>query len=281
MTSKYKIRKIIYLAFVYFLMVIFLLITLYPIIWMVGGSLKEESEFFSNIWGLPRNPQFKNYIEAWKKSDFGHKFVNSVITTGSFLLILIPMNCCAGYALARVKFKFRKLIYTYLLLGIMIPAGVLAMPTFTIVNNLGLLNTRIGLILVYAGQAISFGMFIMRNYFISLPKQLEEAAKIDGATNFGAFTKIILPLAMPGIVTQIIFSGLANWNEYLRASILIRNTARQTIPLGMAAFANQDQSINYPVMFAGLTLATLPVVIIYLLAQKAFVKGATAGAVKG
>ena len=137
------------------------------------------------------------------------------------------------------------------------------------------------MILVYAGQAISFGMFIMRNYFISLPKQLEEAAKIDGATNFGAFVKVILPLAVPGIVTQIIFSGLANWNEYLRASILIRNSARQTIPLGMAAFANQDQSINYPVMFAGLTLATLPVVVIYLLAQKTFVKGTTSGAVKG
>ncbi|QQO09370.1 carbohydrate ABC transporter permease [Breznakiella homolactica] len=267
-------------AFLYLLILFFLLITMYPIFWMLSGSLKTEMEFFSNVWGVAESPQFTNYANAWKRADFGRKFLNSVLTTGSFLCILIPINCCAGYALARVNFKGKKIIYTFLLLGIMMPAGVLAMPTFTTVNQMGLLNTRLGLVLVYAGQAISFGMFIMRSFFISLPKSLEEAARIDGCSRFRSFVSVILPLAVPGITTQIIFSGLANWNEYLRANLLIRSSELQTLPLGMASFANQD-TIHYPEMFAALVMATLPVVIVYLLTQKTFVKGVTSGAVKG
>ncbi len=278
--KNYAFRKVMFRIFLYLLMAFFLILTLYPIFWMLSGSLKTESEFFSNVWGLPHNPQFQNYAEAWQRAGLGMKFLNSLLTTGSFLLILIPMNSCAGYALARLSFKGKKIIYNYLLLGIMIPAGVLAMPTFTIVNEMGLLNSRVGLVLVYSGQAISFGMFIMRNYFISLPKSLEEAARIDGSSDFGAFVRIILPLAVPGIVTQVIFSGLANWNEYLRANLLIRSAELQTLPLGMASFANQD-TINYPVMFAALAMATAPVIVIYLVCQKTFVKGVSQGAVKG
>lgn len=278
--KNYAFRKVMFRIFLYLLMAFFLILTLYPIFWMLSGSLKTESEFFSNVWGLPHNPQFQNYAEAWQRAGLGMKFLNSLLTTGSFLLILIPMNSCSGYALARLSFKGKKIIYNYLLLGIMIPAGVLAMPTFTIVNEMGLLNSRVGLVLVYAGQAISFGMFIMRNYFISLPKSLEEAARIDGSSDFGAFVRIILPLAVPGIVTQVIFSGLANWNEYLRANLLIRSAELQTLPLGMASFANQD-TINYPVMFAALAMATAPVIVIYLVCQKTFVKGVSQGAVKG
>lgn len=265
---------------IYVLILFFLTITLYPIFWMISGSLKTETEFFKHVWGFSSDPQFENYIRAWDRAGMARKFINSLLTTSSFLCILIPMNSCAGYALARVPFKGRTFVYSYLLLGIMIPAGVIAMPTFVIINRLGLLNTRTGLVLVYAGQAISFGMFIMRNYFISLPASLEEAARIDGCSNFNTFLKIMLPLAVPGMVTQVIFSGLANWNEYLRANLLIRSSELQTLPLGMASFADQD-TIHYPEMFAALVMATAPVVIVYLLAQKTFVKGVTSGAVKG
>lgn len=279
MTSA-KTKKIISRIAIYIVVVFFLVITLYPILWMISGSLKTENEFYKNIWGLAKIPQFINYVHAWKKADLAPKFLNSVLTTGAFLCILIPINCCAGYAIARVNFKGKKVIFYFILMGIMMPAGVLAMPTFTIVNEMGLLNTRTGLVLVYTGQAISFGTFIMRGFFISLPKSLEEAAMIDGCSRFKCFIKIILPLAIPGITTQVIFSGLANWNEYLRANLLIRSSRLQTIPLGMATFANQD-NINYPEMYSALVLATIPVVVLYLLAQKTFIKGVTSGAVKG
>lgn len=275
-----RIRKLIGDGFVYLVMIVFLIITVYPIIWMIAGSLKTESEFYSNIWGLPSVPQWENYLLAWKKANMGTKYLNSVLTTGAVLLILIPINCCAAYALARVKFKGRKAILNYLLLGIMLPAGVLAMPVFTVVNELGLINTRQGLVMVYAAQAIAFGMYIMRGFFISLPKSLEEAAMIDGCTRFQSFLHVILPLAVPGLVTQVIFSGLSVWNEYIRASLIIRTADLQTLPLGMVMFSNLENN-NYPQMFAALSMATLPMVLIYLICQKAFQKGVTAGAVKG
>lgn len=275
-----KTKKKLGNAACYLIMLFFLLITVYPILWMLFGSLKTESEFFTNIWGLPAVPQFQNYVNAWQRAALGPKFLNSLCTTGAFLCILIPMNCCAGYALARTNFRGKKFVYSFLMLGIMMPAGVLAMPTFTVVNEMGLLNTRTGLVLVYAGQAISFGMFIMRNYFVALPKSLEEAAMIDGCNRFMAFLKVMLPLAIPGITTQVIFSGLANWNEYLRANLLIRSNELQTLPLAMASFSNQD-TIDYPEMYAALAMATLPVVILYLASQRTFIKGMTAGAVKG
>lgn len=275
-----KRKKLIKSAFVYLMMAFFLVITIYPIIWMVSGSLKSESEFYSNIWGLPQSIQWKNYRDAWNKAGMGTKYLNSILTTGMVLCLLIPVNCCAAYALARVRFKHKKLILNYLLIGIMIPAGVLAMPAFTVVNEFGLVNTRIGLVLVYAAQSIAFGMYIMRGFFISLPRSLEEAAMLDGCSRFQSFVHVILPLAIPGLVTQVIFSGLSVWNEYIRASLIIREPGLQTLPLGMVSFATMENN-NYPQMFAALSMATIPMIIVYLICQKAFQKGITAGAVKG
>lgn len=278
--TKSRIRKWIGAGLIYLLMAVFLVITVYPIIWMLAGALKGENEFYSNIWGLPSSPQWENYAAAWKKAGMGRKYLNSILTTAGTLCLLIPVNCCAAYALARVNFKGKRAILNYLLLGIMMPAGVLAMPVFTVVNELGLINTRTGLILVYTAQAIAFGMYIMRGFFISLPKSLEEAAMIDGCTRFQSFIHVILPLAVPGLVTQVIFSGLSVWNEYIRASLIIRTPDLQTLPLGMVAFSTLENN-NYPQMFAALSMATLPMVLVYLLCQKAFQKGVTAGAVKG
>ena len=278
--TKSRIRKWIGTGLIYLLMAVFLIITVYPIIWMLAGALKGENEFYSNIWGLPSSPQWENYAAAWKKAGMGRKYLNSILTTAGTLCLLIPVNCCAAYALARVNFRGKRAILNYLLLGIMMPAGVLAMPVFTVVNELGLINTRIGLTLVYTAQSIAFGMYIMRGFFISLPKSLEEAAMIDGCTRFQSFLHIILPLAVPGLVTQVIFSGLSVWNEYIRASLIIRTPELQTLPLGMVAFSTLENN-NYPQMFAALSMAPLPMVLVYLLCQKAFQKGVTAGAVKG
>ena len=278
--TKSRIRKWIGTGLIYLLMAVFLIITVYPIIWMLAGALKGENEFDSNIWGLPSSPQWENYAAAWKKAGMGRKYLNSILTTAGTLCLLIPVNCCAAYALARVNFRGKRAILNYLLLGIMMPAGVLAMPVFTVVNELGLINTRIGLTLVYTAQSIAFGMYIMRGFFISLPKSLEEAAMIDGCTRFQSFLHIILPLAVPGLVTQVIFSGLSVWNEYIRASLIIRTPELQTLPLGMVAFSTLENN-NYPQMFAALPMATLPMVLVYLRCQKAFQKGVTAGAVKG
>ena len=196
------------------------------------------------------------------------------------LALLLPSVCFAAYALSRLQFKGKKVIFRYLLMGVMIPAGVLAIPSFAIAVKLHLVDTRIGLILFSAAHSLAFGVFLMRSFFISLPKSLEEAAMIDGCTRFGCFLRVILPLSKPGIMTQVIYSGLNIWNNYLMANLLLRSSEKLTVPLGLAIFT-ADNTVDYPVLFAALVIATIPMLIIYIAGQKTFIEGMTAGAVKG
>ncbi|MBM6947946.1 carbohydrate ABC transporter permease [Mordavella massiliensis] len=200
-----------------------------------------------------------------------------------FLVILLPIASCAAYVIARMpksKFRCKEIIYLLLLVGIVIPRGVLAIPIYQVIVALGLANTRISLVLVYVAQFMSFSIFLMRGYYASLPKGLEDAARIDGCGWFKSFWYVMTPLTKPGLLTVAIFGGLNVWNEYFLSSILIRSQELQTIPLGLAIFVD-DHNVYYPELFAALTIATVPVVLLYIVAQKKFIQGLTAGAVKG
>ena len=262
------------------ILLIMVIICIYPIVWMFFGSMKDKAEFYTNIWGLPKQIHLDNYIAAWKNADLGRRFINSLIVTLGSMCIMIPVTSCAAYAVARLNFKGKNLIYMYLLLGIMIPAGVLGIPTFTVAMKMGLLNSHFGLMLIYAAQNIAMGMFIMRGFFISLPRELEEAAMIDGCSRFGCFVRIIVPLARAGVATQVIFNGLTIWNDYYMANIMITMDELRTLPLSIANFVGKH-STNYPELFAMLTMATIPVIIVFVLSQKSFIEGVAAGAVKG
>ena len=262
------------------ILLIMVIICIYPIVWMFFGSMKDKAEFYTNIWGLPKQIHLDNYIAAWKNADLGRRFINSLIVTLGSMCIMIPVTSCAAYAVARLNFKGKNLIYMYLLLGIMIPAGVLGIPTFTVAMKMGLLNSHLGLMLIYAAQNIAMGMFIMRGFFISLPRELEEAAMIDGCSRFGCFVRLIVPLARAGVATQVIFNGLTIWNAYFMANIMITKDELRTLPLSIANFVGKH-STNYPELFAMLTMATIPVIIVFVLSQKSFIEGVAAGAVKG
>ncbi len=261
-------------------LIVMFLICVYPIVWMILGSFKGNGEFYTNIWGLPKSFGFENYRTAWRDGQMARRFINSLIVTIGSMCVLIPSTTCAAYAVARLNFKGKGLIYAYLLLGIMIPAGVLGIPTFTVAMKLKLLNSHFGLMLVYAAQNIAMGMFIMRGFFLSLPKELEEAALIDGCSRFGCFVRIILPLAKAGVATQVIFNGLTIWNDYYMANIMITRDELRTLPLSVAAFVGRHTT-DYPQLFAMLTMATLPIIIIFILSQRSFIEGVAAGAVKG
>ena len=261
------------------ILLIMVIICIYPIVWMFFGSMKDKAEFYTNIWGLPKQIHLDNYIAAWKNADLGRRFINSLIVTLGSMCIMIPVTSCAAYAVARLNFKGKNLIYMYLLLGIMIPAGVLGIPTFTVAMKMGLLNSHFGLMLIYAAQNIAMGMFIMRGFFNSLPRELEEAAMIDGCSRFGCFVRIIVPLARAGVATQVI-NGLTIWNDYFMANIMITKDELRTLPLSIANFVGKH-STNYPELFAMLTMATIPVIIVFVLSQKSFIEGVAAGAVKG
>ncbi|MGI9006866.1 MAG: carbohydrate ABC transporter permease [Streptosporangiaceae bacterium] len=264
----------------YLAMAVLVVLTIYPMIWMLLGSFKSLGEFYTNIWGLPQVWRWSNFVLAWNEVQLGQKFINSLIATAGTLILTLPLCSMAGYAFAKVEFPLRRYIYYFMLAGIMIPFGVTAVPVLTTEVSLGLFDTRTGLILVYAAQNLPFGIFLMYSFFQSIPAELEEAALIDGCNRFKAFVKIVLPLAKPGLATLLIFTGTSVWNEYLMASVLIHQQNLETLPLGLVNFTTAH-STNYPELFAALSIVTAPVVLLYLVAQRQFISGLTAGALKG
>jgi ABC-type glycerol-3-phosphate transport system permease component len=264
----------------YIIMAIMIVLTVYPLIWMVLGGFKSGSEFYSNVWGLPAKLDFANFSYAWNAGGLGQKFLNSITVTLGTMILVLPITSMAGYALAKIRFPGRRLVYVIILLGIMVPFGVIAIPVFTVVVDMGLLNTLQGLILVYTANAIPLGVFLMYSFFESMPDELEEAAQVDGCSPFGAFFRVILPLARPGLATQVILTGTTVWNEYFMASLLIHQDSLDTLPLGLVIFTSRFGT-DYPQLFAALTIVTVPMVILYLSAQKQFISGLAAGAVKG
>jgi raffinose/stachyose/melibiose transport system permease protein len=275
-----KLNNIFFKVVSYLLLLGIVAVTLYPVLWMIFGSLKSNEEFYINIWGPPGDPVWENYLWAWKNGDLGRKFLNSIIITFSTLAIIVPLASLAAYAFAKFKFPGHRFLFFLFLASLMIPQGITAVPVFTVIVNLGLVNTRLSLILVLAGQSLGFAIFLLHAFFLSLPSELEEAALIDGCTPFGAFFRVILPLSLPGLATIIVFSGMGTWNEYFISSILIRSKQLMTLPLGLVNFIGQ-YTTYYPQMFATLSIITVPIIILYVIGQKQFISGLTAGALKG
>lgn len=267
-------------GFSYLVLIVVAVGTIYPVLWMIFGSLKSNEAFYSNIWGFPRNPAWQNYVIAWTQGELGMKFVNSIIATLGTLAIVLPFTSLAAYAFAKLRFPGSNLLFYFFLLSLMIPQGVTAIPIFSVIIKLGLQNTRLSLILVFSAQALGFGIFLLRAFFMGLPREIEESALLDGCTPIGAFLHVILPLAKPGLATQVVFSGMAAWNEYFMSSILVRSTDKMTLPLGLVNFVGQHLTY-YPQLFSMLAIITIPVVILYILGQKQFISGLTAGALKG
>lgn len=264
----------------YIILAYFIVVTVYPVVWMISGSLKDEGEFYKNIWGLPQILNFDNYVNAWTRGNMGSNFLNSIIVTVSTVAIVLVCASIAAYALSKINFRGRNLIYFIFLLSLMIPHGILGIPIFGVVVDLGIVNTRISLILVYAGQGMAFSVFLLESFFVSIPQEIEEAALIDGCTRMGAFFRVILPISKPGLATILIYTGMRCWNEYFLASILVRSKELRTLPLGLVNFV-QQYSTDYPQLFAALTILTLPMIILFIIGQKQFISGLTAGSVKG
>jgi ABC-type glycerol-3-phosphate transport system permease component len=278
--KKAKIRINFKKIAVYLVLGIVLLLTLYPVFWMIFGSLKSSQEFYTNIWGPPQTPIWENYLWAWDRADLGSKFINSVLVTTGTLAVVLPVASFSAYAFAKLRFPGNRILFFIFLTSMMVPQGVTAIPVFSVIIKFGLLNTRLSLILVFAAQSIGFAIFLLTAFFISLPQELTEAAMIDGCSPFGAFVRVILPLAKPGLATLVVFTGMGVWNEYFMSSILIRSKELETLPLGLVNFVGQ-YTTQYPQMFATLTMITVPVIMLYIIGQKQFISGLTAGAIKG
>lgn len=254
--------------------------TIYPLVWVFFGSLKERGEFIADNWGLPAAFRYENYVEAWRIGEMGERLFNSALVTGLALAILLVVTAPCAYAVARMRFPGRKPLLVVIVAAMLVPPQVTAIPLFTVARDLGLLNSRLGLALIYAASGLPLSVFILRGFLLSIPLELEDAARVDGASRWQVLTKIMLPLARPGLGLVVILQFIEIWNDFFLAFLLLRDPALQTIPLGLVNFFQRYES-QWHLYFAALIITTLPVIVVFVLMQRQFIAGLTAGAVKG
>lgn len=260
---------------------------MFPMLWIAYSSLKADADIFRATFALPSPGALhtENYTHAWREARFGDYFANSVLVTVVSVGLIVGLGAMAAYALARFYHPAGRAVFWLFLAGLMIPAQLAVIPLFFELRAIGLLNSRLGLILVYTANGLPFAVFILAGFFRSLPRSLYEAAVIDGCGEFAAFWRVLLPLAKPGLVTVAIFQFIGVWKEYFFAFMLTGGDptrASRTLPLGLANLSITAQfHTDYGMLFAGLVLVTLPILGLYLLLQRQIVKGVSAGALKG
>jgi ABC-type glycerol-3-phosphate transport system permease component len=259
----------------------------FPMVWLAYSSLKPDAAIFRDTFALPQldDLRFDNYVRAWRGASFGDYFFNSVLVTAVSVALIVGLGAMAAYALARFYHPAARVTFWLFLAGLMIPAQLAVVPLFFEMKALGLLNSRLGLILVYTANGLPFAVFVLAGFFRALPRSLYEAATIDGCGEFAAFWRVMLPLARPGLVTVAIFQFIGVWKEYFFAYMLVGGDpdgSSRTLPLGLANLSITSQfRTDYGMLFAGLVLVTIPILVVFIALQRHIVKGIAAGALKG
>ena len=265
----------------------YLLVVVYPFCWLLTSSLKTDSDIFNHPFSLPPidDLQWSNFSRAWTEVHFGDYFWNSVILTTASVVAAVFFGAMAAYVLARFVFPGVRPLFFFFIGGLMVPLQLVVVPLFFQLREMNLLNSLFGLWFVYVAQNLPFAIFILTGFFRSLPSSLHESALVDGAGEWTAFFKIMLPLARPGLITVAVFTFLNIWGEFFTAFMFLSGEGSEgarTLPLGLAnVTVVSEQRSDYGLAFAGLVLMVLPPLLFYMFLQKHLVKGITEGAVKG
>ncbi len=256
-------------------------IFLFPVLWMILTSFKQQRDIFTTPPTLFFTPTLEHYIGYLQRADINRRLINTVIVATGAGIVSIVAGSMAGYALARIRLKGAATIGVLILLSRGVPPIALAVPMFLVARRLGVTDQHITLILAYCTFLIPYVMWLMRGFFLSLPRELEESAMIDGCSRFGAFAKIILPISMPGVLSTLIFSMILAWEELLFALVLTNRFA-STIPVAIAGIAGDTvNGANWGALTAVGTITVVPVVVFALLVQKWLIQGLADGATKG
>lgn len=268
-------------AFAYALIVIVTLATLFPLAWMVLTAIKPTQEIYSPTaeW-LPSTIDWSHLKTAWVEKSFSLYFVNSLVVSLVTATFSTAVAILGGYALARFEFPGKRILGAFVLLIYLVPVILLALPFYLLLSSLGLLDTRLGLVLAVATYAVPFSVWVLKGYFAQVPPEIEEAAVVDGASRIGALWHVVLPVALPGIVATFLFSFILAWDDYLFALIIVNSDSIRTLPLAVGLLAS-DYVISDGLMMAMGTITTIPIVLLYLFFQRYFISGLTAGSVKG
>lgn len=277
---KYKLMKFIANAFDYFILIFMAVVCVFPILWVIGSSLKTQTTIFSDMSLFPAHPNWQNYYLAWTKGGFGTYFFNSVFYTVVIVAGIVVVSSLAAYAFSRLDFPFKNALYLMFIAMMMIPIPGAFIALFVLLNNLGLINTRLGYIMPQINAGLPFAIFLLKTFFDKLPRDLEDAARIDGCSRLGIWWNVAMPLAKPAISVVVIFNIIAAWNEYLLAMLILQDKAKMPIQRGLMTFQGVYLT-DYPLLLAGAVISMLPAIIGYLIFQKHIIKGVTAGALTG
>lgn len=252
------------------------------ILWIIIASLKTTRSLFGAPWTLPSAPAFSNYVKVWISNRFDEYFLNSILVVSASVMLLLLVAVPAAYVLSRGKFLGRGAILNFFIFGMGVPVPLLFIPLVVISTELGMIDTLMGLSVVYVSVSLPFTIYVLQGFFSSLPTELESAAIIDGCSDWQVFWHVMLPLAAPGAATVAILNFVALWNEYQLSLILISSPENRTLSLGIYSLITSMQYSggNWPGLFAGVTMVMLPTIALYIFLSERMISGITMGGVK-
>ncbi len=243
------------------------------------NSFKSMSQIYLKPFELPKTLSFDNYTKAWEKAHMGQAYINSIIITVTSLVGILLLSSMLAYVISRYSFKFRRLLFVYILMGLALPARLAVIPIYVMLNQFGLTDTRIGLIIVYVSTGISFATFILKRFMDELPLAIEESARIDGASPWTIFWKIALPLTKPAMVVVGLVNFVSIWNDFFFPLIIITSRSKETVPLAISMFFG-EYSNQWHLITAALSMSIVPIMLIFFIFSKQFIGGITQGAIK-
>lgn len=276
----YKSKKVIVNMLIHLFLLTVAVSCIFPLLWMIGSSLKTQETIFRDMSLFPKEMHFENYYLAWQEGGFGRNFLNSILYTVCVVLGIVIVSSMAAYAFSRLRFPGKNVLFYMFMAAMMIPIPGSFVALYILLNKLHLRNTALGYILCMINVGLSTSIFLLKTFFDKMPKELEDAARIDGCTKLGIWYHVALPLAKPVLAVVVVLNALNVWNEYILALVIF--DSKSLMPLQVALMTFQGEFITrYPLLMAGLTIAALPIILVYLLMQKYIVKGVTQGAVVG
>ncbi|NER43481.1 carbohydrate ABC transporter permease [Bacillus megaterium NBRC 15308 = ATCC 14581] len=276
--KKEKKKRYTGVTIVYVGLIVYFIVIAYPLLWMIISSFKSTEEIFTHSWSMPHTWLIENYVTAWK-SGISSYFLNSVIVTGASCFLTVLVSALGAYGLSRFEFQGKAFVLIICLGGLMLSPQVSLIPLYSIIQKLGIYNTHLALILPYVAYRIPLTILLIRAYFLSIPKELEEAARLDGCTSLGILFRIFIPMSTPILLTTTILTAYYTWNEFMFAIIFIDDDSLRTIPAGLMQFRDALQT-DWGVLLAGLTISAAPIVMLFLFMQKYFIRGIANGSVK-
>lgn len=255
------------------------LLIIFPLIWVLSTSVKTRAEVANDPLGLPTQWVWENYPQAWEVGRFGTYFQNSILVAIPVVIGVLILSLLAAYAFSIYNFRGKNLLFICFLIGLTIPIGVLVIPLFYQMLSLRLVNTLWALILPEIAIGLPFGILMLRSFMKDLPREILDAGRIDGCNNWQLLWHIVTPLTRPALLSLLVFNFMWSWNQFLLPVVLVQTEASRTLPLGLNFFQGRYVS-DFPLLMAGATISFLPIVIIYVIFQRQFIKGIAAGAMK-